>query len=395
MYTTATKESNNTNHRAFKASAIVALVIAAIVFMIPRAAFGASSPPLISQTQDGNVVYTYTYPSNEAAPTVDKSITYENAQYNLTSQSTPAPDATYKAATKVETKDVTQTVNISDMDNLTGVFPATQAIDDGEFKGDISLDASTPFSQSADYSTQSAGVDKYATYTDLPTNEAGQIPQQRAFTVRDASAVNATISKELTLADTHFSVASTDAAGQPATWNCDATYRGEESWLVLTAYDVTAHYSGTLTSDIGQNTFTATYAPVVVASDDAQTVTAPALPLWPFLVGGGGAAAAIVVVGGVVIWRRRYRLVRLDERGNKVVAHLKARKADDMHFLTVPSTYDLSVYNQYALMPPKKQVRLGRIIRVWQSNEVIFQGAAKEQIALFNAPTGANRKTTV
>jgi hypothetical protein len=270
---------------------------------------------MLDEHEGGKLYATYAYLEGEDAPVVPENITYGDfaAAYELIDTTSPALDATYVKPVKTEVKVITHTIAIPDKGKVASMFPATQNIDDGEFIGDIALDGENPFTFVTNYGTQTDAIDRAVSLHGLPTNEVSQIAPSKTYTVRSDAALGATRESDFALARTWFYPETTGDAGRPLTWVCEATYRGQESYLVPTSYSVTANYKGVLTSNRDRYSLNATYAPVSFESEPvplAETSASPLPYLDPGVLTATGAISAVITSAliatvCVIVSRRR------------------------------------------------------------------------------------------
>jgi hypothetical protein len=204
-------------------------------------------------------------------------------------------------------------------------------IDEGDYQGEIGLDPAHPYTVVERHEAFQDQVDREAVLYGLPDNEVSRIPTSRDFEVRSAAAPGATQTKTLQVLTISYEVAGTDSLGLPNNYTALVTYRGQEEFLELHHYDVTANYAGELSSSVQRIALTGTYRPVAVVdegapiaseetaviSDTEVPLAGPQLPLFPLAI----ASATVVVVLAIPLLYffllTNARLLRLSEAGGQ------------------------------------------------------------------------------
>jgi hypothetical protein len=163
--------------------------------------------------------------------------------YATVQQSAPAGEA---KDSKHYEHQITKEIPLEGISNLQEFFPESVAIDDGRFCGTIDLRSEDAFKISNIYEIFSGQVDRSHVFSGLPDNDLSRIPLQMDFDVSSEESEGATRIKTLKLVDCVYKIQSADYLGRPSAYEACATYRGEEKWLELHHYLVTANYAGVI-----------------------------------------------------------------------------------------------------------------------------------------------------
>ena len=173
------------------------------------------------------------------------------------------------------TKSVTETVTVEtakkDLDVVLGQLTPTMSYDDGEYKGELTLDHTTLHTEAAGYNTKRSTTTETKVYAHLASNDMSYVP--------------ATITKNgktLNLANVDWQVTGTAMVGEelvPAEYQAVATYSASSSYQVATGYVTTAEYKGEVTtSGIKDITYEVVYTgseilPVITVGQGTESDT--------------------------------------------------------------------------------------------------------------------------
>ncbi|GHU11190.1 hypothetical protein FACS1894185_4020 [Betaproteobacteria bacterium] len=280
--------------------------------------------------------------------------------------------------TREHSAKLTKQIAISDINYLEQIFPQTCLASEGDFYGEIELDRENPYTIVPLYETQTAQVDKQATILGLPDNDAIRIPITKHYLVRSASALGASQEVELLLSSIDYELVEKTELGRPCNWTAYVVYRGVEEFLVLKAYEVTAHYRGTITNKALQY---AAYSPQQSPKGiEGITVTDSTVPLFvPAAV--IICAGIAVIVAALLLWlflfRKNICLVKRVGKVEQIVFKKHIRVHEGLAKLAIPDVIDIfSAENDYALLlKPELAAKRAFIDVIWRGHLI-----AKRQI---------------
>jgi len=333
----------------------------------------------------------YRYQDGHELPVIEELITDESGNsYRLVSFDAPIEDPSYTRPTQSYTRQYTTDIPKDDIDNLGYYFAESFYIEDGPFIGNIPPSAN-PYYIIGIYEIFTGQVDRYHTIENLPDNDAIRIPIKMDFTVSSSEGPEATQTATLDLLSIEYEITGTNTLGLPNNYTAYLTYRGQESWLELLGYNVTAYYAGTIESNVEQYVIRCQYELIV----DTVVVTPPALPVntitIPALdtalaqVGSPNLAftvAAIVIVlvfAWLLVWflllRRNACLVRLADGNREVLQRRHIAVTDGEATFEVLDKIDLHDGAQYAVeLKPRLAAQQGELLVTWRNRIVAREG---------------------
>ncbi|MDR0308527.1 MAG: hypothetical protein LBH87_01180 [Coriobacteriales bacterium] len=339
-----------------------------------------------------------------ACPTFAAEIVEDGRTYALDEVSAPILDRAYQPTSKTFTKWNELAIYPEELDSLDSQLPTSQAIEDGQYIGEIPR---TDYQIEPFYQSFTGQVDRTITVERLSSNDVSQIPLTQEFEVRSDQGPNATQTKTLKLLDVRFVPNRSSDNERPATWNATCVYRGEESWLDIHHYKVTAVYSGSINSNVDRFRVTANYsevapAPVIPETDSgpAQTLTSnPQAPIEPAAVQGinlplliaVGASVFVILVGAVLAWlfAFRHNIQLLESIGGRerCICRKRIQVVNGKAHFALPE--DLQIYSkQYSLILKPSLVDKNGVLSVSYRDRVILETAFSRLIDL-------NQKTDV
>lgn len=279
-----------------------------------------SSSPSTTTNSDGTISMIQTYSADEEAPLLAKSIYQDGQEYALENTKN-APDSNFESPTQHFTRTAFSQVSLQGINSLASYFPAAIAIAEGDFSGEIGLDAATPYTVVNRYEAMRQQVDRVQVYYDLPDNDVTRIPTLQSFVVSSSAAPGASETRVLQILDVSYSIAGTDYLGLPNNYTATVTYRGQEEYLELAFYDVTANYAGSITSSAKQMTTTGTYKPVeaepaAIAQSEVPLAEAE-IPLFPLAIASTVVVVFIATPLLFIFFLKNARLIRSIENNDK------------------------------------------------------------------------------
>ena len=333
----------------------------------------------------------YRYQDGQELPVIEELITDESGNsYRLVSFDAPIADPTYARPTQSYTRQYTTNIPKDDINNLGYYFAESFYIEDGPFVGNIPP-AANPYYIIAIYESFTGQVDRYHTIENLPDNDAIRIPRQMDFTVSSSAGPEATQTATLDLLFIEYEITGTNALGLPNNYTAHLTYRGQESWLELLGYNITAYYEGTIDSNVEQYVIISRYElvvePVVIAPSvlPANTVTLPALDtalaqaVNPNLAFTVAAIVVVFVFVWLLVWflllRRNACLVRMADGNREVLLRRHISVAEGEATFEVLDKIDLYDGAQYAVeLKPRLAAQQGELLVTWRNRIVAREG---------------------
>ena len=179
------------------------------------------------------------------------------------------------------TKSASETVTVETAKNeLTAILEQLAPIieyDDGEYRGELSLDHTTLHTEASGYETRRSSVSETKVIPNLASNDMSYVP---ATTVKNG--------KTLNLAGVDWQVTGTALVGEelvPSQYQAVATYTGSSSYQAATGYVTTAEYKGEVTAAGIENI---TYVVVYTGTEIQPLVVEPEPAPSRGLSGGSG-----------------------------------------------------------------------------------------------------------
>ena len=383
-------------------ASIFTITITALLVISALPSLAVAEEAKASSNAPQTIEREYRYQDGQEPLVIEEAIVDEGGNsYRLVSFDAPIADPTYARPTQSYTRQYTTNISKDDINNLSYYFAESFYIEDGPFVGNIPP-AANPYYIIAIYESFTGQVDRYHTIENLPDNDAIRIPMQMDFTVSSSEGPEATQTATLNLLFIEYEITGTNALGLPNNYTAHLTYRGQESWLELIGYNVTAYYEGTIDSNVEQYVIVSRYElivePVVVAPSvlPATTITLPALdtalaqvvnPNLAFTV------AAIVVVF-VFVWflvwflllRRNACLVRVFDGNREVLQRRHISVAEGEATFEVLDKIDLYDGAQYTVeLKPRLAAQQGELLVTWRNRIVVREGLkASIQIDMSN-----------
>lgn len=380
---------------------ILSMLIGSQLILTPLA-YAEPAPTLNS---DGTLTLAHSYPETSEPPILPETITQDGQEYTLDTTTT-VPDPTYVRPSKVYTHQAFSEVPLEGFGNWGAYFPATFAVSDGEYQGEIGLDPTTPFIYAERYHSYRIQVDREVVIPHLPDNDVTRIPASQSFEVTSEITPGATQLNKLELLYVYYEVAGRDHLGLPNNYTAYVTYRGQEGYHELAWYDVLANYSGELVSSTNQMALTARYSPVkaVVVTPIAESQTplsqAVETPLMmPFVI--IGAAVIILILAPLLFFllltnARMFKVLDSHEHGGdnpeeqkKETIDLVCRKRlvlrEGIATFTIPSRINILADSLYHFdIKPRLADREGKLMLVWQGKVVALMPLARKIDINFN-----------
>lgn len=345
----------------------VALMCAASM-TIPSVAVAV---PQTSRNISGDTLtLTTTYTSTDKLSDQDQEIEYDGASWALSSTST-ATDPNYVKDKKLFEYTTDEMVLTPDQNrDLTAQFPATHAVSEDSYTGEIPLVGTT---SAVIYRSVSGQVDRsYTVDGGLATNDVDTLYslgyQTMDFETKSDAAYGATITQSLDLAYPQFFVVARDTYGIPTEYGATLNYRGAESWLEIDHYVAKATYRGEVTSSVEGMVTTSTY------DKQDEPIIAPLVQpdYTPFAVAGGVAAAAVVGLVGFWVTRRVRLCEILDDGSVKVIEKIKPVSNGAGHIVEARASIDLR--KPYFLNVPGKYTRKTGQLEVRVNGQTVYIG---------------------
>jgi len=296
-------------------------------------AFAADVPEsFVCENLNGQqrIVKTYVLPPS-ADPDALREGSFDYEGYHYTWAYTTKEDNPY-LLTRSATETVTVETSKNDLTVILEQLAPTISYDDGEYRGELSLDHTTLRTEAAGYETRRSSVSETKVIPNLASNDMSYVP---ATTLKNG--------KTLSLANVDWQVTGTALVGEelvPSQYQAVATYTGSSSYQAATGYVTTAEYKGEVTAEGIENI---TYV-VVYTGTEIQPITVDSEPapsrglfsgtdgsllwlLWALL-------AAALIGGGVFLFLRR-KTVYVYVPGNKprdykLVAKFRIKEGDEL-----------------------------------------------------------------
>lgn len=235
------------------------------------------------------------------------------------------------------TKSASETVTVETAKNdLTAILEQlapTVEYDDGEYRGELSLDHTTLHTEAAGYETRRSSVSETKVIPNLASNDMSYVP---ATTVKNG--------KTLNLAGVDWQVTGTALVGEelvPAQYQAVATYTGSSSYQAATGYVTTAEYKGEVTAAGIENI---TYVVVYTGTEIQPPVAVPEPAPSRGLSGGPGRSLlwllwvflATALTGAAVwLWRNKKNVYVYvpgsKPRDYKLVKKFRIRETDELY----------------------------------------------------------------
>jgi len=226
-------------------------------------AFAAVPDNLVTENLNGQqrLVKTYTLPPDADAKELEEPPFLYDGFFYTWAYTTKEEHPSLK--TRAETETVTVETQVKDLAKILDELEPSIPYDDGEYKGELTLDHASLHTEAKGYATGYNTLTATKTIGPVDRNDMSYVP---ATTLRNGVT--------LSLSNVEWQVVGTDLAGDalaPASYQAVATYSGASSYQYATGYVTTATYKGDVTSEgIGSVTYT-----VVFTGEEVQ----PAEPM--------------------------------------------------------------------------------------------------------------------
>lgn len=355
---------------------------------ITSVALGAEDDTSAPATGD-TLTVRQTYLEGADAPVLPVAITQGGQKYVRAGEVTMSTDTDYVRPLEHFTATRFAEVPPEDRENLFAYFPPRVAIDEGDFAGEIALDASQPFLVTERYEEFSGQVDRTIVFEGLADNNVDRIPPAQDFSVRSAEAPDATQIKTLKVVHVDIVPVAIDSLGLPSAYSATVTYRGQEEYLVLHHYDVVANYAGDIVSSKEQFVQEVTYLPVYETAPFVS-LSEPTMPLAGPLAQATvtilAAGALVVVVYFFVVYLRAFKIGSRTEDGHyKIIRRVALKRTKDTYSVHIPADIVLSYDSGIVGVLPARYQYQKRNIVVHQGDALIYSGKVLAEIPLVNA----------
>lgn len=320
------------------------------------------------QNDNERIVIEYRYFDGEVVPEIPESTSRGGQEYVLEFTNT-APDETYEHTRQYFTHQNFAEVPVSQIESLGEVFDSYYYIEDGTFEGEIEL---TNYDIVPFYVTINSQVDRQLVFPGLPDNDVNRIPWTQTFQVRSASSASGYAAQSYERLELNFEYVP-GSSSRPGTYTAYATYRGTESYLQISHYEVTAIYEGEVESTVGQNVITATYAPAAyTVIDDEDTATTGTDPnkasLDPVVL---AIISATLVLSGLFIYVFAFQKNIILYRNETKVHSARLRVIDDEARYSIPDKIDVMDGSEYkVILKPRLAIQRGRLVIIWQGGVI-------------------------
>lgn len=217
----------------------------------------------------------------------------------------------------------------NDLTEILELLAPTIEYDDGEYRGELSLDHTSLRTEAAGYETRRSSVSETKVIPNLASNDMSYIP---ATTVKNG--------KTLNLAGVDWQVTGTALVGEdlvPSQYQAVATYTGSSSYQAATGYVTTAEYKGEVTAEGIENvTYVVVYTgkeiqPVMIDTERSpgRGFSSGFLSLLPWLL----LAAAVIGAAVYLFLTRKNVYVYVPgrkPRDYKLVAKFRVKEDEEL-----------------------------------------------------------------
>jgi hypothetical protein len=355
----------------------VSVAIALVMALAPPMSGWAQSAGDVSVTATG-IEVEYHYADDGSLPQIPETFVYEGSRYELDHIGEASSDAAHVAPRQSYSDEITMDILPDAINSLAAYFPATVTVDDGEYKGEIGLIGYDRLPIRERFTGQ---VDRVQVFEGLPDNDAMRIPVSYDFEVRSDAEMGATQTATLALIGLDYEVSAYNELGRAVSFRATASYRGQESWLELHHYEVTAHYGGEVASTVAGLVVVATYrapagpvvgpAVVVDEPEPPQAAPKPLLPAFVIVL----AVALSLALFGLLLWllllRKNARLVRCESGNELTVVRRHIKCAGGEALFLVPENVELFDGAKWEIkLNGKISAEAGEVVVIWREAEV-------------------------
>jgi hypothetical protein len=330
------------------------------------------------------------FKEGDPTPEFDRTIIEEDgSEYRLVSVDDPIDDPSYIPNSKQYTQQKTIDIPKEDINKLNKYFPARVYIDDGYFSGYIGL-AADPYDTINIYESFTGQVDKEHKIENLPDNDVSRLPKQKDFEVRSDAAHNATKKATLKLLSVEYEITGKTSLGLPNKYTAHLVFRGQESWLDIHHYNVTAGYEGEVLSTERHYVVRAQYEliekpkpalPLTLVSEPIPPLAinepevpqlAQSIPLLAYVAGG---LIIISALGLLVLWilmlRKNAALIRTIGDRQRVLARRRLNVVDGKAIFVVPNNIQVFSSANHAIeLKPTLANTKGILVVEWQGKTI-------------------------
>ena len=380
-----------------KLYSILFTTVAIITLLVPLqttavAAEASTDPPRTIEVR-------HYFKDGEALPTIDKTIKDDAGNtYRLVSSTDPVLDESYSRPTQFYSYLITKDIPIDGIGRLDSYFSPDIFVEDGPFIGNINV---ASYDTTSVYEAFSGQVDRYLTIDGLPDNDVVRLPEYWDFEVSSSAAYGATQIKTLRLVSVEYVVTGANSLGLPTSYTAHLGYRGEESWLELHHYVVSAYYEGNIASSVGQYVVKSSYELVVEpvpvpAPNSVLTSTSipapildPAPPLTDPVISINlalGLAAIVVVLAlawllvWLLIFRKNAWLFRKANGNKEALLKRHINVTSNEATFEIPDDVNLHDQAQYSIvLRPLLANQQGELLVVWH-DKIITKSELKTEI---------------
>ncbi len=223
-----------------------------LILALAVSAFAAVPDNLVTENLNGQqrLVKTYTLPPDAGAKELEEPPFQYDGFFYTWAYTTKEEHPFLK--TRAETETVTVETQVKDLSRILDELQPSIPFDDGEYKGELTLDHDSLHTEAKGYATGYNTLTATKTIGPVDRNDMSYVP---ATTVRNGVT--------LSLSNVEWQVVGTDLVGDalaPASYQAVATYSGASSYQYATGYVTTATYKGDVTSEgIGSVTYTVVF----------------------------------------------------------------------------------------------------------------------------------------
>ena len=379
-----------------RATAVALVLFLALQYMSLPLAFAQEGMPAQKQevNADGSITITQTFPADKEPSVLPVAINQGGQRYVLDNTET-TEDSSGERHQQEITETVFSQVPLEGINSLSDYFPATVYINEDSYQGEIGLNPAAPYTVVNRYEAFSRQVDRVVSFPNLPDNDVSRLPAQQDFVVSSAASPGATQWRTLTYTDVQYSIVGTDHLGLPNNYTAVVTYRGQEEYLELAFYDVTANYSGALEQSSAVLILTGTYlleplaapvppAPVTMIQENIPALPESGIPLFPLAIAGTTTVVILALPLLYFFFLANARFIRVIEvEGKRKSAASDNKKKDKTKIicrrrlvlggdgvatLKIPSDVDILDGALYCLIiKPRLAEREGTVEMVWQN----------------------------
>lgn len=369
----------------FSRTILVVLIITTYAVCALREAYATSAA---SATEEQRVAREHVWDSSSERPVVSDTVEIDGVIYHLEEVSDPVANPSQRVY-QTYTYSITKEVPVSAAANIASYFPESHAINDGSFVGAIPR---VSYSTESVYESWTGQVDKTAVLSGLENNDLNLVPTTMNFSVRSDSSEGATTTATLRLLDVRFEQ-EVDALGRPVGYTAYMTFRGQESWLELDHYVITANYAGEIESSVESFSVTATYVYIPEVAASESTLTNEPTPLDDLQPEKSGVSPLLVVLSAILlsmaiflVWllfiRSNIRLVRRDSIGDKTLIKRQLAVVAGEAVFKVPIQLSLDDGAEYVFyLKPRLANQAGYLVVV-QDEMKILEESLKLEIIL-------------